>query len=141
MAHPSKLTPQLIAKFLEILSNNGGIVTDAAADVNVSRCALYELRANDDDFAKRWDKAVDLGINSLEDEAKNRGLNGTEEDIYYQGDVVGHRRVKSDFCLAMVLRAHRRKYVDRREVTGADGKPLGTASVIAYIPDNGRNTQ
>lgn len=134
----TKLTAVRIEKFLEILANNGGIVTDAAKDIRISRTALYNHRAVDKEFEKLWDEAADRGVDVIEDEAKRRALNGVREPVYYQGDIVGYIWKKSDLCISLILKAHRPKYrLERHELTGADGKPL-PSNVIIYLPDNKR---
>lgn len=148
MPQRTKLTPELIEKFLELLANNGGIVSDAAEDLNISRTALYRERdknpaiGGDGPHAGKklrdaWDKAVDLGIDVLEDEAKRRALDGTEEPIFYQGDEVGHVWKKSDRCMELMLKGHRNKYREKHEITGPEGKPL-MQPVVVYLPDNKR---
>ena len=82
----TKLTVKKMDAFIVLLDNNGGIVTDAAANLNLSRTCLYEKRTADAEFKERWDEAVEHGIDKLEDEAKRRALDGTEEPVYYQGE-------------------------------------------------------
>jgi hypothetical protein len=133
----TRLTQELIGKFLEILANNGGIVCDAAEDLNISRTALYKRRNSDAKFRKLWDKAVDLGVDVIEDEAKRRALDGTEEPVYYQGEIVGYIKKKSDYCIGIVLKAHRDRYREKHEISGPDGQPLAP-SVVVYLPNNAR---
>jgi len=135
----SKVTRELMEKFLEIVANNGGIVCDAAEDLNISRRALYRKRAADKKFAEAWDKAVDRGIDVIEDEAKRRALDGTEEPVFYKGEVCGYIRRKSDVCMSLVLKAHRSNYRQQsHELTGPGGSPL-PSNVTIYLPDNERD--
>jgi len=138
MAYRTKLTPQLLKNFLIIIERNGGIIKHACQNLNVSRSALYDKRETDEKFRAAWDKAVDRGMDVLEDEAKKRALSGEREPIYYQGKRVGYMMKKSDFCLAMVLKAHRAKYrTSRTELTGPQGEPLPPVTI--YLPDNRRD--
>lgn len=141
MGYRTKLTPALLGQFLVILERNGGIVRHACRNLNISRTALYDKRESDEKFAAAWNKAVDRGIDVLEDEAKKRAIEGEREPIYYQGKRVGSIMKKSDFCLSMVLRAHRAKYrLTRTELTGPEGEPL-TDVVRIYLPDNKREAK
>ena len=124
-----------------MLANNGGIVCDAAKDLKISRTALYEKKKKDPEFSERWDEAVDRGIDVIEDEAKRRALIGVEEPVYYQGKVVGYIHRKSDYCLGMILKAHRRKYYDKYAVEHMDSERGSSANVVIYIPDNGRGPE
>lgn len=134
----TKLTVKKMDAFIVLLDNNGGIVTDAAANLNLSRTCLYEKRTADAEFKERWDEAVEHGIDKLEDEAKRRALDGTEEPVYYQGEVVGYVMKKSDYLMAFLLKGHRAKYrKETHEITGADGKPL-SSNVHVYLPENRR---
>jgi hypothetical protein len=115
--HRTKVTPELIDKFLTILSDNGGIVVDAAKDVGVARKNLYDKRESDPLFRKRWNQAVDRGIEILEDEAKRRASEGTEEPVFYMGRIVGTVRRKSDYLMGLLLKGHRPRY--RKESEGS----------------------
>lgn len=139
MAHKTKLTQKLIGKFLELLANNGGIVQDAAKDLNISRTALYNKRNRETKFKEIWDEAVDRGIDLLEDEAKRRALNGTEEPIFYEGEMVGTKRYYSDYLTAFILKGHRPKYKERHEISGPDGGPITTSATVVFMPDNKRD--
>ncbi len=134
---PGKLTKTVKEKFLKLLAENGGIISDAAEDIDISRCALYALKQRDEEFAEAWNTAQDQGIDVLEDEAKRRSLTGTEEPVYFQGDVVGHIRKKSDALMQLILKAHRKKYrISTTEISGPDGSPVTTT--VLYLPRNGR---
>ena len=134
----SKRTKKLEAKLFELLSNNGGIVTDACQDLGISRVALYNWKKADEKFAVRVAMAVDRGVDRLEDEAKSRALDGNEEPVYYQGKVCGYIRKKSDTLMIFLLKAHRSKYRERQEISGPDGAPL-QPFVHIVMPDNGRS--
>lgn len=139
MANRTKVTDEFKKKFLRLLEENGGIISHAARDLNTPRTTLYSHRAADAEFAKEWDEAVDRGIDVLEDEARERALNGTEEPVFYQGEICGHVHRKSDSLMALLLRAYRPKFKDRHEFTGADGQPL--SNVIIYLPENHRDDE
>jgi hypothetical protein len=130
MAHPPKVTKEVIQKFLEILSDNGGIVTDAADLINLPRKTLYEHREKNPEFKAAWIKAVDDGVDVLEDECRARALVGTEKPVTYQGEITDYYFDKSDYCLGMLLRAHRPKFrTTHTEISGPDGGPIRNVSI------------
>jgi hypothetical protein len=136
-AKRTTLTDERIEKFLQVVANNGGIIADACKDLNISRTAVYMRKHRDAEFAVAMEKAQDDGIDLLEDEAKRRALDGTEEIIYYQGAECGRKRVKSDTMMALLLKGHRKRYRDKHEISGPDGAPL-SSKVHVFLPDNGR---
>ena len=113
------MTPERLANFLTELRENGGIIKRACAKFDISKENIYLHRKKHPDFASQWDEAQYDGIDVLEDTAKERGL------------------ATSDMLLINVIRAYRKKYTERHEVTGANGGPLQT-TVQIYLPQNGR---
>ncbi|MDP1961522.1 MAG: hypothetical protein Q8K93_04895 [Reyranella sp.] len=52
-----------------------GSVTVAADRAQLRRSSLYQRRQDDEEFAERWARALDLGVERLQDNAMNRTLN------------------------------------------------------------------
>jgi hypothetical protein len=140
MSARRRVTTDIKKKFLKIVAENGGIVTDACSQLNVSRTAMYSIRNEDPIFEEAWDKAVDVGVDVIEDECKRRALEGTDEIIFYQGIEVATVKKKSDYCLGLVLKAHRVRY-RRTEISGPGGKPIGSGNVMIYLPNNNRDNE
>lgn len=131
-----KVTPKKKEEFLLQLPETGGNVSKAAQLIGVTRKSLYEHRQQDEEFAKEWDKAVDQGIDRLEDEAKRRAFEGVDEPILYKGDVVQYITKYSDTLLIFLLKGHREKYRERHEITGdlkSDVKITGLAKLFEGI--------
>lgn len=126
----TKWTPKRKAAFLEGLIATGN-VSEAVRLSAMSRSRVYELRDKDDDFRVAWEEAVEIGIDNLEQAARDRALNGVDEPVFYLGAVCGHKRKYSDTLTIFLLKGARpEKYRDRHEITGADGAPL-MAGVLA----------
>ena len=53
-----------------------GSVTVAADRAQLRRSSLYQRRQDDEEFAERWAKALDLGVERLQDNVVNRALSG-----------------------------------------------------------------
>jgi len=57
----------------------------AAQAAGISKQAAYYHRANDAEFRARWDKAVDIALDALLEEAYRRGALGYEEPVVNGG--------------------------------------------------------
>lgn len=108
------------------------VVQRACDVVGIERCTAYRKRQADPDFAREWDEAMEAGIDRAEQEAFRRAVEGTVEDVYHQGVVVGQKRNYSDALLAKVLAARRSSYrTSATEVSGPGGGPVQNAVIIA----------
>jgi hypothetical protein len=116
VAHRTKVTPERIDLFLELLATFGGNVTKAADACDLSRMELYRTRWEDDELARRWDEAVKIGTAALEDEAMRRAHDGVEEPVWHQGQQCGVVRKYSDTLMIFMLKARDDKYRDRQQV-------------------------
>lgn len=79
----------------------------AAAVVERHITSAYRLRARDPVFAAAWDAARGLAYDRLRDEAIERAIDGTPQEIWHDGEHVGTRHVRNDRLL-MSLMAHLR---------------------------------
>ena len=121
MANRTKQTPKKEGEFLDALAETGN-VTRACVSAKIGRATVYEWRAADEEFRERWETALDLGCDALEDEATRRAHDGVPEPVYYQGEVVGQVQKYSDTLLMFLLKGRRpEKFKDRTELTGKDG--------------------
>lgn len=119
-----KKDPHLV--FLEALSTYGNI-SRAAEKSGLDRAGLYVKRRNDNAFSAEWDKAMEIGVEAIEDEAKRRAFEGWEEPVWYRGDLCGTVRKFSDTLLIVLLKAHKpEKYRENSkvELSGKDGTPI-----------------
>lgn len=121
-----KLTPKRLQKFIDLVCEDAN-VTKAAQALNVSRQQLYEHRRHDEAFAARWDEAVEMGINKLEEEAYRRAYEGTYEPVFHLGAVCGYVRKYSDTLLMFMLNGAKPEKYRRNvsaEITGKNGAPI-----------------
>lgn len=126
MANRTKLTPEKRERFLAVIAETANI-TRAAAEIGLARRYMYEIRARDEPFKSEWDKAVEIGVASLEDEATRRAVEGWEEPVWYQGEHCGTVRKFSDNLLMFRLKAQwPDKYRERlsTELSTKDGDAL-----------------
>ena len=109
-------TPKKEQDFLDALADACN-VRHACSVADIARSSAYLWRQEDAEFAKRWDKALEVGAEALEDEAVRRAREGWEEPIYYQGTACGTVRKYSDTLLIFLLKgAKPDKYRDNAKV-------------------------
>jgi len=99
--------PELVRKrFLDALAA-GASPTKAALAAQVSRALVYRWRQQDAQFAEAWDDAWQRGIDSLEDEAVRRGVEGTIRRIIKKDGSVVEMMQYSDRLLELLLKGRR----------------------------------
>lgn len=106
--------------FLNTLADTAN-VSKAAAAINVARSSVYLWKEQDADFAKEWERALEIGVAALEDEAHRRAFDGCEEPVYYLGQKIDTLKRYSDTLAIFLLKAHRpERYRERFEgqITG-----------------------
>jgi hypothetical protein len=141
-------------KFLAALSE-GYAVKYACIAAGVTRSRVYAWRDEDAGFRAAWDAALADGTETLEQEARRRAVEGTEEPIYQQGNLIGTVRKYSDTLLIFLLKG--RKPDTYRDNVAVDHKgkvqhdhtgtvkfdpsklPLETLIALrsAFVPTNG----
>ena len=101
----NSITPALQREFVAHLAATG-IVTSAARHIGRSMEALYKLRHQPgaQGFAKAWDRAVQMGVERLEDTALARAIEGSERKIIRNGEVVATERYHNEALVMFFLR-------------------------------------
>jgi hypothetical protein len=100
------------AEFLIALAESG-VVAAALTASGGSRTTVYRWRADDPEFAARWDEALDIAVEVCEGELHRRSVVGVVEPVFYQGAECGSIRRYSDNLLMFRLKALRpEKYRD-----------------------------
>jgi hypothetical protein len=108
--------------FLEMFSTTANIAISAKT-AGVDRVSVRRWLENDTQFELEFNLAREDAIESMEEEARRRAVEGVvdEKPIYYKGVLVGEHVVTeySDSLLMFLLKAARPdKYKDRVDVTG-----------------------
>jgi hypothetical protein len=96
--------PKWVTPFLETFRENGNIKAAAKA-ANVNRSTVYDRKQSNADFAALFAEAEADAVDTLEEEAYRRAVTGTQEPVYYQGEVCGHVTRYSDTLLIVLLKA------------------------------------
>lgn len=79
-------------------------VSKACTAAGVGRMTVYEWRKEYPDFAERWDEAMRIGAEALEDEAKRRAFDGVDEPVFFQGVATDTVRKYSDTLAIFLLK-------------------------------------
>ena len=84
--------------------------------------AAYALRRHPRaaEFRRAWEEALDLGCELLEDLTMARAIEGTEQPVYYFGELIGTRRVHNDKLAMFLLRNRRAQRFAADSVRNAD---------------------
>lgn len=111
------------AKFLSALEETAN-VAESARLTGIGRATAYRERKENPDFAAKWDTALQLGMDSLIDEAVRRARDGTTKPVYQGGKLVGYVQEYSDTLMIFLLKAHDpARFRDNVDITSG-GKPL-----------------
>lgn len=100
-------TPETLDALEEALVLNKGDMLSACQSLGF-KCpvsAVVIWMEDDPEVAGRLKKAQLIGWSTLESEAHRRAVQGVEEAVYYQGEVVGYKTVYSDGLLMQMLKA------------------------------------
>ncbi len=139
-------------KFIEELRTHG-MVRRACREVHISYQTAYDARKKAiaarpadaqgaDDFAARWEDAIEEVIERMEGEAFHRGVEGYAEPVYYRGEEVGEITRYSDGLLSLLLKANRpKKYRENIDVTVTEVPPETRALLEKYYASIGVKTE
>lgn len=76
-----------------------------AARIRAPQISLWKKKLPG--FRMAWDRAKEMAADTLEQEAWDRAVTGQRQVVYYRGEKVGTRRVKSDNLLMFLLKGVR----------------------------------
>lgn len=147
-----KRTPRAEDRALAVLAE-GRSIASAALAAGVNRFTLMRWRREtvaarpegfdpdvDEDFATRWDDAVEHGVDLLEDEALRRAKDGVQKPVFgslgaNQGTgVVGHIQEYSDTLMTLSLKGRRpERYKDRTELSGDKNNPVHHTFEVEFV--------
>jgi len=108
-----------------------GSVTTAAERSGLRRATLYKLRATDEAIATRWQRALDLGVERLQDDAMRRALDGVERPVWRNGEQVGTVQQYDNRLLQFLLKSHRPEIYGDRRTAGPPPLPFDLAKRLA----------
>jgi hypothetical protein len=132
-------TPEVQEEFIVSLISCGS-VQKAADHVDRHITSAYRLRARNPEFARAWDTARRMAYATLRDEAMDRALNGTPQQVWRKGVWVEMKRVYSDRLLIAMLNhlkheSSPRAMAPTEQDVIEDGRSNAAATVLARLAD------
>lgn len=100
-----KFTPEVQEIFLQVLEDTAS-PKQAAQACGISRRLAFEYKQNDVEFRTRWEKAIDVAMDALLDEAYRRACLGVEEPVIYQGQLSTTRDPQTGDERPLTVRKH-----------------------------------
>lgn len=102
---------------LQMLSESMGVVSEACRKANITRETFYKWKKEDDTFRKAVEDVDDIALDFGESALHKRISEGSDTAIIFYLKTKGKRR----------------GYIERSEVTGADGKDLRDVRLIVEV--------
>lgn len=98
------------------------MVSEACRMVGISRSTAYKERERNPEFRAAWDELNTRVVESLEQEAYRRAVEGVDRMVVSAGRKLGTEKQFSDTLLALLLKANRpEKYRERVDVAHSGG--------------------
>lgn len=102
-----------------------GRIDHAAKAAGIDRSAHYDWKRTDKAYPALFAEATERAADAHEDECKRRAFEGILQAEWYQGKIIGTRRVFSDgLAMAMLRGLKPATYRATTELTGANGGPI-----------------
>jgi len=99
--------------FLVAIQQTGGNVTRACEAAEIGHRTHYDWLNRDPVYTQVYQKQFERSKDVLEARALERAADGIDDPVFYQGQVVGHRKVYSDNLLMFLLKSRDDKYKDK----------------------------
>lgn len=110
-----------------------GNVSQACRELDIPRGDVYRWKEHDEEFMLGWNVAEVEATESLEEEARNRAVDGTQKPVYQGGQLVGFVTEKSDTLLIFLLKARNpSKYRDKHDGAPEGQQPVKVVDREAY---------
>lgn len=131
-----KRTPEGDMTFFMALGNAHAVAAACRA-AGYAVPSVYRWRNDDADFAARWNDALVIAGDLLEEEADRRGRLGVDQPVFYRGREVGAKKRYSDPLLLARLKAIRPEYRDRSKAPSAlAAPPVQTVVVRDFLMEH-----
>lgn len=97
-------TEENLAALVAELETNCGDFFEACRECRLSPSFVRKWMNEDSEVKTKIEEAGKVGALRIESEAIRRAVKGVEEDIYYQGEVVGSKTNYSDGLMSLILK-------------------------------------
>jgi hypothetical protein len=109
-----------------------GNITLSCEELKLNRLTVYQMKAQNPEFAAKLNEALEHGVRGWEDEAARRAFVGYKREVYQQGIMVGRTTEFSDTLATFLLKGARpEKYREKavNEITMGNGSVLTTGAL------------
>lgn len=122
--------------FIETLAQTGSVAA-AARRVGLSTTAAYSFRRRNEGkpFDCAWTVALAHALQALEQCAMDRAINGTENPVFYRGEVVGHRVTTHERLMMFILERHGGRVHTGLRLQYGEGAALGECVAASDYDD------
>ena len=123
-------TPERQRAFIAALADTGSVEAACRA-VDMSQSGAYHLRRQPgaESFRAAWARALDLGVQIVEDVAMERALHGVPVPMFYRGEQCGERRHYNDRLLMFILKNR----APERFPEGRHGGGMGRLNAVGQM--------
>lgn len=101
-----RVNNEMKERYIQLVAETGLLAKSAIA-LGSTRESMDYHRSKDPVFAEAVQEALEVFRDGLEQEIVRRAVQGTDEDVYYQGSVVGQKKNYSDYLLLALMKRHR----------------------------------
>lgn len=110
-------------------------MSKAAKFIGAARSTVFSWRADDEEFTKAWDDAMEAGIDRLEDEAYRRAHDGVTRTRFYKDQPLDQVTEYSDALLTFMLKGKRAGTfnTERHEHTGPGGGAIDHRITVEFV--------
>ena len=113
-----------------------GVRKAAAEAAEVSYIQVGRWKDRDEEFRQAYHEVEDKVADRMEQEAIRRAVEGVEEPVYYQGEVVGSVTKYSDRLLTFLLKGDRpEKYMDKVQHSGGVDQNINVKADLSKLSD------
>jgi len=110
-----KFTQLQKCKFVEAIEKTGRIF-EACKCVGISQGTYYKHRINDMTFAANVEEAMNVFRDSIVKAVHSRAIEGWEEPVFYNGEIVGYTRKYSDKLLVALAQRFIPEFAPRSHI-------------------------
>jgi hypothetical protein len=123
-SHNTKLTPEVREAFISMLGEIPN-VTVISKLFGVHPSNVYRMREKDESFDNACREAMNQGYDLIEEEARRRAVDGVDEPVFFQGELVSTQKKYSDKLLLALLKAYKpKKFNPGAKISVGDGEKI-----------------
>ena len=113
-----------------------GTISAAAKACKMNRRLHHTWMAKDEEYVQKFCESQEVANDKLEDAARKRAIDGWEEPVFYNGEIVGSKPRYSDQLMGILLKGNLpHKYKERYEHSGDAQNPIEVNFDLTTLSD------